>query len=136
MSITPQEFLRSAEELAATDATEVYQRNAISRVYYAAYHCLREYIEPDKKDRGVGSHRGYIEQLLESGSGSTARKLGVSLGAIYSGRLKADYKLTDDVLPREFPMHLNRTKAIFALIDSPPQQPPARSIPKLQVIKD
>lgn len=141
MSIKPQEFLRSAEELAATDAREVHQRNAISRLYYAAYHRTCEYIEPDGKDRRndngrrVGSHRNYIEQLKECDSGTPARKLGVSLSVVYSGRIRADYKLTEDVIPREFPMHLNRTRDIFTLIDATPTPPPVHRAPVLQIIR-
>lgn len=135
MSITPQDFLRSAEELAATDTTEVYQRNAISRLYYAAYHRSCEYIVPDKKDREVGSHRSYIQQLEESDPGTTAKRLGVSLKTVYSGRIRADYYLKENVLPREFPMHLQRTRAIFALIDNPTQQTPVCSSSHLKVVK-
>lgn len=135
MSITPQDFLRSAEELAATDDSEVYQRNAISRLYYAAYHRSCEYIEPDRNDRDAGAHRSYIQQLTESDPGTIARKLGVSLGAVYSGRIRSDYKLAEDVLPRDFSMLLNRTRDIFTLIDTPPQQPPAHKTPKLQIIR-
>ena len=136
MSITAQDFLQSAEMLAAFDTGEVHQRNALSRVYYAAYHRSCEYIKPDNKDRGVGSHRGYIEQLLESPSGSLARRIGVSLGVVFSGRIRADYKLTETVTPREFSMSLARVKDIFTHIDSSHQQATAQTPNRvLQVLK-
>lgn len=134
MSITPQDFLGSAEYLAATDAGEVHQRNAISRVYYAAYHRSCEFIEPDGENRGVGSHRSYIEQLQNAAPGSVARRLGVSLGVVYSGRVRADYKLSVDVQSREFPMLLNRVKEIFTLVNATTQQANVRSNPHLKVI--
>ena len=144
MSITPQDFLESAESMAATDAREVHQRNAISRLYYSAYHRSHEYIAPDGKAREhvapdgtarkLGMHRNYLEQLIESAPGTTARKLGVSLEVVYSGRIKADYHLENDVQPREFSMRLNRTKDIFTLINTTPQQSQARTTPHLKAI--
>jgi uncharacterized protein (UPF0332 family) len=122
MSITSQDFLRSAEIIAAIDASEVHQRNAISRAYYAAYHRACDVIKPDNKDRGVGSHRSYIEQLLESEPGTLARRAGVNLEAVYCGRIKADYKLEKTVSPHEFSTLLNRTKGLFTLFDSQQQQ--------------
>lgn len=135
MSITPQEFLNSAVVLASIDTSEVHQRNAISRLYYAAYHRSCEFIKPDGKDRGFGSHRSYIEQLLESAPGSLARRVGVSLEVVYIGRVRSDYRLTDTVLPREFSTFLNRTRELFTLFNTSQQQLPVRSTSTIKVVK-
>lgn len=126
MSVTPQEFLDSALELATAGTNEICQRNAISRLYYAAFHRAQEFIKPDGVDRGFGSHRNYFDQLNEADGGSTARRLGMHLKVVYSGRIKSDYKLDEDVQPRDFSMHRQRVETIFSLLDNPT---PAASTP-------
>jgi uncharacterized protein (UPF0332 family) len=120
MSVTPSDFLKSAEILAASGMDEICQRNAISRAYYAAYHRSCESIPPDGKSRGKGTHSSYIDQLNEADAGTLMRKVGVRLGAIYSGRITSDYRLEHEVRPKDYAMQICRTKELFSLLETPP----------------
>lgn len=125
MSVTPSDFLQSARALAASGTDEMSQRNAVSRAYYAAYHQSCSFISPDKKDRGVGSHKGYIEQLMDHDVGTIERKIGALLSAIYSGRRFADYKLDANIRSGSFGMQIQRVDELFLLTTSP--TPPSSS---------
>jgi uncharacterized protein (UPF0332 family) len=146
MSVTPNDFLHSAQTLAALGNDEINQRNAISRVYYAAFHRSCEIFKPDGVDRKKGSHYSYILQLEEAVAGSLERRVGVNLNVIYGGRVRSDYKLDQTVSASDFSLLLSRTKAVFTLLHSSPpqppqtpqppqQQPPTRHTPQFKIIK-
>lgn len=126
MSVTPDDFLQSALAFAASGLSEISQRNGISRAYYASYHQACSVIAPDGKvryvvaqdgtKRAVGMHTGYIEQLNESLPGTIERQVGVKLGAIYSGRITADYKLKATVSPKSYSMQIVRAQDLFQLL--------------------
>lgn len=128
MSVTPDDFLKSALEFAASGLGEINQRNAISRAYYASYHQACGAIAPDGKPRyttapdgtkrTLGMHTGYIEQLKESQPSTIERSVGVKLGAIYSGRIIADYRLKESVSPKSYTMQIARTQELFKLIEN------------------
>lgn len=117
MSISANDFLLSADHIASIDPTEIYQRNAISRGYYAAYHRAIEYIAPDKKDRGLGQHRSYLAQLEEHDAGTLERRLGVSLSVAYSHRITADYRLYRTVSTNDFSSVIRRVRSVFDLTE-------------------
>lgn len=144
MSVTPDDFLQSALAFAASGLSEINQRNGISRAYYASYHQACTVIAPDRMarykvtqdgtKRTVGMHTGYIEQLKEFLPGTVERQVGVKLGAIYSGRITADYKLEEIVSPKSYSMQIARTQDLFQLlkknaVSNPPQTPPAATQP-------
>lgn len=128
MSVTPEDFLGSAISLAACGLDEIHQRNGISRAYYASYHKACSVIAPDGKTRyraardgslrSIGMHTNYLEQLNEASNGAIERQVGAKLGALYSGRITADYKLNDTVSPKTYAMQIARSQDIFNLINS------------------
>jgi len=126
MSVTPYAFLESASEIATNCSGEIAQRNALSRVYYAAYHRTREVIDPDGKDRTApgkssrkpGMHRGYILQLEEASAGSVERRIAVRMKTLYGSRKIADYDLHDEISPVTFAVNVNLTKELFSLVDT------------------
>jgi hypothetical protein len=123
MSVTPNDFLASAQSIAASGNDEMTQRNAVSRGYYAAFHYSCGLFPPDGKDRGVGMHKGYIDQLQEGSAGSDQRKAGVALAAMHGARIWADYRLDDDKRNPTFAMQVTRAQAIFSLRAPPPSSP-------------
>lgn len=126
MSVIPYAFLESASEIATNCSGEMAQRNALSRVYYAAYHRTREVIEPDGKDRtapGInsrkpGMHRGYILQLEEASAGSVERRIAIRMKTLYSSRKIADYEIHEEISSTTFAVNVNLTKELFSLVDT------------------
>ena len=134
MSISARDFLTSAESLAVFGLDEINQRNAISRAYYAAYHRAKNEFAPDGKVRGVGMHRGYIQQLKEADRGTLERKIGVSLGVIYSSRIISDYQLDKNVTSSDFSQTISRAKILFELLDKTAPAPATNPLTHLRVI--
>ena len=90
---TPLELLQFAESLVGT--SEVSNRTAASRAYYAAYHaCTNKYTTLGKRE-GAGMHRSFIDGLIGSNI-SQDRSLGYMLDALQRMRIKADYKLSSE----------------------------------------
>ena len=123
MSVSPADFLTSAESLAASaNKDEMMQRNVLSRAYYAAYHKALEFA-PDQKANSneTGMHRRYIEQLLQNKSGSIERKIAEKLKSMYGRRIKADYHLYKDIALDDVPVQLHSARSLFELLENPIQ---------------
>ena len=90
---TPLELLQFAESLVGT--SEVSNRTAASRAYYAAYHaCTNKYTTLGKRE-GVGMHRSFIDGLKDSNI-SQDRSIGYMLETLHRIRTKADYQLSSE----------------------------------------
>lgn len=122
MSVTPSDFLNSAVALSNSgDKDEMTQRNILSRAYYAAYHRAHELIpfENTARDKDVGMHRSYFDQLLRKKKGSVERIIGEKLKSMYSRRILADYRLGEDVRNDYVPVQLYASNALFKLLENP-----------------
>ncbi len=120
MSVSPSDFLASADSLAASgDKSEMTKRNVLSRAYYAAFHRAQEFAPAERNTGGgeLGMHRRYFDQLLQNKKGSIERKIGEKLKSMYSRRLLADYHLHEDIAIDDVPVQLYSSRALFQLLD-------------------
>lgn len=144
MSVTPKDFLDSAENLSKSGSDEMTQKNILSRAYYAAYHRSCEFIKPEESDENVGVHKRYINQLMRGENGSKERKIGGRIRSMYLRRRSADYLLQDAIKNDASGLQLGTAKELFLLIDgfekenssvtmSLPHSTPPR--PNLKIVK-
>ena len=103
MAITPVDLLRTAE-LLANDPTEVFQRAAASRAYYAAFHfCapIARSLPLGLPNGRLGTHQRVIRALIRfdgspRGQRKQVRFLGHRLRQARDLRSRADYELQRD----------------------------------------
>jgi len=100
--ISPSEFFQVAEDLAnSPDDEEAVFRTSISRAYYAAFHEVADAYADKKKvprsDRLFENHQNFIRTLRELRAEPKFKKLGNQLNDLKSDRIKADYKLHQDI---------------------------------------
>lgn len=129
MSIQPSDFLDSAASYIAADISEVSIRNAVSRAYYAAFHCCADSFSenelPASNEPSKGMHKQYISQLTQCDAGSSPRSAGIKLQALHSRRIKADYKLDSIVTQRDAALQLDTCRDIFTICGSHTAAPSA-----------
>lgn len=116
MCVKPCDFLNSAIQLAGS-GDEMSKRNALSRAYYAAYHHAIEICDPvgEDEEARTGMHRRFIEGLVQSDPGTLNRRVGVKLNTLYAKRIKADYRLTDEIVASQVALQINDARAVLAL---------------------
>jgi uncharacterized protein (UPF0332 family) len=117
MSVSPADFLSSANVLVAT-GTEIGFRNAASRAYYAAYHyCLPT---AETLDGAItpksGLHHQFIQTFIQNGS-LKARAIGYILEQCYGLRIKADYITYEEFRQKEAETVIQQVGVIFRKID-------------------
>ena len=94
MSVTALDFYTFAKRIADSAAGEIDHRNAISRVYYAAYHeCPSRLSKLDASFRAEQGHSEFCGQLMRSPARDPKRALGVALNFLRQHRNVADYAL-------------------------------------------
>jgi uncharacterized protein (UPF0332 family) len=107
MTSTPQGLLGAAEFILTTAKDEGMFRSAVSRAYYASYHCCREYHAGLQGIGQIGAAKGRHEQLisqllapsqkLTANGKARSMAIGKYLRAICDSRVRADYDLTSNV---------------------------------------
>ncbi|MDH0866799.1 hypothetical protein [Mitsuaria sp. GD03876] len=127
MAVTSNDLLHQARDLPLVPP-EVRRRTLASKAYYASYHrCLDwERSLParggPKKRRG-GVHQRLILRLQTPDSTCTgdqvrlSRWLGDSLDELRKLRVKADYKLAEDLSRRELRSQVTLAQALFDCCD-------------------
>ncbi len=100
--IDPFEFVQVAEDLANSPGDEeAVFRTSVSRAYYAAFHEVADaYAEKknvSRSDRLFENHQNFIRTLRELRAEPKFKKLGNQLNDLKSDRIKADYKLHQDI---------------------------------------
>lgn len=119
MSIRPLDFLAAAIELSTVN-TEISKRNALSRAYYAAFHTACEKFPLDKSytppNNDVGVHKKYISYLISRDAASVERLMGLALQKLHKKRIKADYKLDENLMPDDLALQIEGTKKIFKMV--------------------
>lgn len=100
--IEPVDFLNLAKELNEDDSgQEAKHRTSISRAYYAAYHeaaqCYASHENLELTDSLFGNHQAFIRKLQENRSEKLIRTIGNQLYDLKKDRIKADYKLNQEV---------------------------------------
>ncbi|CAE6723461.1 hypothetical protein [Candidatus Nitrotoga fabula] len=119
MSVTPDDLLKHALELASHHSDEITQRNVISRAYYAAYHRACEFIKPERQMLGdAGMHKQYITQLNQGKSCSIERKIGGKIKTMHVRRITADYRIREDVPNSNVAIQISAAKELFSIIDN------------------
>ena len=115
----PQLFLDSAVAMAA-NTQEINCRNAISRAYYAAYHCaISSFDELHNRSKHStepgGVHKRFFNELLKADAGSIERNIGFKLKTLYGRRVIADYKLDEIVVSRDVAIQIDGTRSAMQL---------------------
>lgn len=135
MSVTAQDFMASARDIAKSGLDEMSQRNAISRAYYSAFHTTKSAIPPDGKARGpIGMHKNYIKQLAEAANGSPERRVGIRLAALYRRRVDADYNLDLHIPKGDFALQVTQVAELLEILDAPEEKKPVGR-PQLKCVK-
>jgi uncharacterized protein (UPF0332 family) len=112
MPIHKDDFLKFAKNL--PEDSEINNRNAISRAYYAAYHSCSEKFTSEKSTPG-GVHATLISSL-EKSPNSQDRKIGYLLRDIKNKRTIADYQLAEAVTLADRQTTLKTTAKLIGLI--------------------
>lgn len=129
MSISPKDFLCSAESLIDSDSAEMAVRNSLSRAYYAAYHCATTMLEELPlstdccDDARSGMHKRYISRLMQADPATRHRQIGVKLQALHARRIKADYGLNTNLAMRDAALQIDSAKFVFSLCAEQPALP-------------
>src|SRR5690349_21099744 len=130
MPIGPSDFLVVADHLAQqsngspSSNREAFDRSAISRAYYAAYHHAKKWhdglIAPgSNQGPGGGEHQTLINRLKNPSASvgpyeqKQSRMLGAKLSALRDRRVVADYKIDQVVNRIECDQQLIQARAIL-----------------------
>jgi uncharacterized protein (UPF0332 family) len=109
MSVVATEFLDRAKAMMAGE-TEIDLRNAISRSYYAAYHCGIRFADQHCPDTQahlmMGDHTRLSERFKNCNAIPNGRNLSYMLIAMKRARHKADYELEVELHRSEAETHL------------------------------
>lgn len=103
MSFNWREYLRLAKELAKQEQDEASQRSAISRAYYAAFHCARIYVQthnPELVERSGDDH-GKVWRYLSAAAKRQEKVAGRSGGSLRWIRNRADYDASGLDFPKD-----------------------------------
>jgi hypothetical protein len=123
--VTPADLLLTATSIGQLAGTEANIRSAISRYYYAAYHCSHQFhaklAMPGQPGRAYGRHNQLISKLANP-SPQLPRQLQVSslavgraLLSIRNLRIPADYHLNTSFSSKELSQAAQLAATIFAL---------------------
>jgi hypothetical protein len=98
----------------------------VSGLYYAMFHvvCAHLSFDPHREHR----HRQLLEDLKRSRDAARVKAAG-RLESLYEGRLKADYRPTQPILPHELATAVNHGRAVqkllgIELVPTPNAAPP------------
>lgn len=112
MSVTPDDFLLSAQRLRKNNPKEIDLRNAISRTYYCCYHYALRLDKELIDNSGINTKAGVHEQLISKFTNYplnsnlddhpkdiaiSIRSIGYILKDLKVYRSTADYKLNDEI---------------------------------------
>lgn len=123
MTTKPEDLKSLAEALSMQDG-EPWQRSAISRAYYASFHrCLAwesglPKIEPTIRQKG-GEHQQLLNRLKKPSSvcSDKERRQSIKLHSLLRSqrerRVKADYKIDEDVTRKEMRRQLADARQLF-----------------------
>lgn len=110
MSIDSRAFLHEAERLLEQNQGEATSRTIVSRAYYGAYHLANDWHgnlpQPGIQLADVGQHKNFINQLehptvQDTNLANQSKSLGFQLKGLLLRRVKADYKLSEDMSEKE-----------------------------------
>lgn len=119
MTVTAADFHAAALRLFQNATLEIDHRNAISRLYYAAYHaCLLLVSDRVPGFRPHPGHSQFCNQLMSEPAGSPMRRLGIALNHLRQQRNAADYTLNRDFNPTD-------TRTAFGAYDNVVRAPEA-----------
>lgn len=123
--VTPPDLLVAAREVGQTANSESMIRAAISRYYYAAYHCGHQFHAALPRaglpGNARGRHNQLISQLTNPSPQLSQRQqadslvVGTALLAIRNLRIPADYHLHTNMSCKELKKAVQLATTIFAL---------------------
>lgn len=97
MSVSAGDFHEFAQRIAKGATREIDLRNAVSRIYYAAYHeCVARLASQGGNIDLRAGHAEFSAQLRSQPADSPLRRLGVALDHLRHRRNIADYGLNRD----------------------------------------
>ena len=118
MSVSTEDFLAQASRLLGGEG-EMDRRSAISRGYYAAYHCALSAAKrlslPEAERRDVGAHEKLIGRFECQGKG--LKKLARRLRDNKRARSVADYDIGDLIPSGEAVLTVRSSRILAADID-------------------
>lgn len=115
-------FDEACRLMAVESAGEMIHRNAISRAYYSAYHVALRLADrlssPPVSAYSGGSHKKVSDFYCDYSKGTLDenvkyRKVGINLLQLHSQRVKADYKLDEDVFFQDAESVLKRVECLI-----------------------
>ncbi len=113
MAITPDELLRTAEEL-ARGSRESDWRNGASRAYYAAYHaCIPFAYGTASAEPG---HREIARRLTQAAAPVASRSAGYLLDQCRELRERADYRISAEFGRDDAQTALSASHRIFEVV--------------------
>ena len=90
----PYQFLLLAEWMLKEQAHPAGCRSAVSRAYYAAHHCLKDFVEAAGVNiRKSGEAHADVWNHLSQTSDAELEQIGYDLSELQSARIDADYRL-------------------------------------------
>lgn len=127
MSICPEDFISVAEAL-ATNQTEAAMRSSVSRAYYGAFHGANGFHAslgtPGRLgEKPAGVHEDLVQRLINPGiSGddprhTRSRQIGAMTRQLRDLRVKADYRIEQDVDQAIVANALAQARKIIALVN-------------------
>lgn len=110
MAITPDDLLRTADELAQGDR----ESDLAKRAYYAAYHaCIPFAFGSESAQPG---HREIADMLTRPAAAMQSRSVGYLLAQCRALRERADYRISADFLRGEVNTALRASHRIFDIV--------------------
>lgn len=125
MTCNAKDLLISAQKICAMAEDAAMFRSAISRLYYSAFHCCREFEKNLDAPGSVGKAEGIHEQLiamlgtpdrtLSNNKQKTSKKLGANLRNLCLLRVDSDYYLDRPVTKEALDAARGYAESIFKL---------------------
>lgn len=116
MPISSDEFIHCAEQLMLLKS-EIGYRSAMSRSYYAIYHTASLVAEQKSMDL-VEDERSTHKRLFMRFEKNGYKKYGDMLKMLHKKRVKADYRITEDLSGREAVVYLNECKQFYGKLQA------------------
>ena len=116
MPVDEKDFLAFAESL--PNDSEINIRNAISRFYYASFHCCVKKYHSKNASKVGGMHIKLSSSLINS-SNKNDKRIGYMLQQLHQLRVAADYLILDSIVESDRITSIKQTKALIELVEAP-----------------
>jgi len=127
MAVSCDDLFELATQLAAAEKSESDRRAAVSRAYYAVYHCAIRFHERLPSQGLPPSRGGTHVQLSHALSNPTvrdkelrtmSRRIGYLCQDLHGKRVIADYRLHENVSSQDVEQAIAQARQVFKLAES------------------